>query len=591
MRGFRSDRRRALTALLIAALLSAPAAAQVGAPIRLVPPPDSATQGAAPPAPVTPGAAPPAPDTGDGTQTLPPGVQAVPLAPVDPAWAGSLPASEGALPEALWQGTQKAFVIAALPLLQPTLSPTLQDLSRRLLLSNAIAPSGGEPPKSRSLAAIRLDRLLALGHVDAAAELIDRLSSKDDPEQLDRLRVEIGFLKNDNAAACRPVQDAIGHYQDVWWDRAQIACQALSGDAGKAALGLSLLRERQVPRDQVFDSLIGAVGGHAIKLERMPDATPIRVALLAAAKLPLPADALQNADPAVLRAWASNAQVPSERRLAAAERAAALGALPLDDLRALYAEITVKPEDRKAAIQQTGDSPRARALLYATASQETVPAARAEALQSLLQAGLKRGEFPVTARLVAPLLLELEPSPDLGGFAQTAARALYAVDRPQEATRWAEIGGAAVQDQLFLVARLALGKNGPAWPKDGFKSILEALQPKDAIVEPGKLLLAGALLQAVGEPVTPADRARLVALPPPAGAPLPNAALWLDGRDAVAAHRLGEALLDTLVMAQSGGRLSGEPIVVAEAVVRLRALGLEGDARHLALEAALAAGF
>jgi hypothetical protein len=293
----------------------------------------------------------------------------------------------------------------------------------------------------------------------------------------------------------------------------------------------------------------------------------------------------------VLRAWAKNAQVPSERRLAAAERAAAFGALPLDDLRSLYSEITVKPEERKIAIQQAGENPHARAVLYATASQETLPAARAEALQSLLQAGLKRGDFPLTARLVAPLLLELKPSPDLDWFAPMGARALYAVDRLQEAARWVEIGGAPARTQLFLIARLALGKNGPAWPKDGLKSILEATQPKDTIAEPGKLLLAGALLQAMGEPMTPADWATLVALPPAAAAPLPSVAVWLDGRDAVAARRLGEALLDTLVMAQSGGRLSSEPIVIAEAVARLGALGLDVDARHLALEAALAAGF
>jgi len=576
MRAFRGDRRLALLALLIAASLSASAAAQVGPPVRLVQPP---------PTPVVPKA--PAPGT---TQALPPGVQAMPLAPVDPSWAGSLPTSDGALPETLWQGTQKAFVIAALPLLQPTLSPTLQGLTRRLLLSNAIAPGGEEPLKSRSLAAIRLERVIALGYVDTAAELIDRLPWKGDPEPLDRLRAEISLLKNDHDAACRSVRDAIGHYQDIWWDRAQIACQVLAGDPGKAALGLSLLRERQVPRDPLFDSLIEAAGGRAIKLERMPDATPVRMALLAAAKLPLPADTLQTADPVLLRAWATSAQLPADRRLSAAERAAALGALPLDDLRSLYTEITVKPEERKTTAQQAGDSPRARALLYATASQETAPTARAQALQSLLQAGLKRGEFPVTARLVAPLLLELEPSPDLDWLAPLAARALYAIDRPQEGGRWAEIGGAAAQAQLFLIARLALGDNGPAWPKDGFKSILEVLQPKDAIVEPQKLLLAGALLQAVGEPLTPADWARFVSLSPAAGTPLPNAALWLDGRDAVARHRLGEGLLDTLVMAQSGGRLTSDPIVIGEAVARLGALGLEIDARRLALEAALTAG-
>src|SRR5206468_9864776 len=129
----------ALPALLIAAALSAPvasAAAQLGPPLRLVQPPPSAVA----PQIVTPSA----PDAGLGGQPLPPDVQATPLAPVDPAWAGSLPASEGALPESLWQGTPKAFLIAALPQLQPSLSPTLQDLARRLMLSNAVAPFGAD---------------------------------------------------------------------------------------------------------------------------------------------------------------------------------------------------------------------------------------------------------------------------------------------------------------------------------------------------------------------------------------------------------------------------------------------------------------
>jgi len=211
-------------------------------------------------------------------------------------------------------------------------------------------------------------------------------------------------------------------------------------------------------------------------------------------------------------------------------------------------------------------------------------------LQSLLQAGLKRGEFVVTARLLAPLLLEIEPRADLDWFGPMAARALYATDRPQEATLWTQLGGAPAQAQLFVVARLAQGERGPGWPKGGLRTILEGLQTKDAAVEPGRLLLAGALLQAVGEPLRPADWAALATLPPTPSAPMLNAAFWLDGGDAVANHRLGEGLLDTLLMAQAGGRLASEPIVIAEAVTRLAALGMGAEARHLAVEAALAAG-
>src|SRR5262249_32775302 len=166
----------------------------VGPPLRLIQPP-------APPAVAPDTITPMAPDAGISGQPLPPGVQATPLEPLDPAWTGSL--AEGALPETLWQGTERAFAMATLPQLQPTTSPTLQDLARRLLLSNATAPSGEDPPKSRSLVALRLDRMVALGYVDAAAALIDRLSWKGDSEPLDRLRVEIGFLKNDKDGACQ----------------------------------------------------------------------------------------------------------------------------------------------------------------------------------------------------------------------------------------------------------------------------------------------------------------------------------------------------------------------------------------------------
>ena len=36
----------------------------------------------------------------------------------------------------------------------------------------------------------------------------------------------------------------------------------------------------------------------------------------------------------------------------------------------------------------------------------------------------------------------------------------------------------------------------------------------------------------------------------------------------MAGRRLGEALLDTIMMAQTGGRLSSEPIVIAEFPIR-----------------------
>ena len=138
----------------------------------------------------------------------------------------------------MWQGTPRALVAAALPRLQPTGSPALQDLSRRLLLSNAVAPQGADAPDAPSLGALRVDRLMALGDVDDALALIDALPTTMGGEELDRDRVELRFAEDDTDGACRDVQSGIGRHQGVWWDRALIACQALAGDKAKAALGL-----------------------------------------------------------------------------------------------------------------------------------------------------------------------------------------------------------------------------------------------------------------------------------------------------------------------------------------------------------------
>lgn len=558
------------------------APAPLGPPVRLVPTPGPVTAPTSTPAAPTPAA-------GD-VQVLPPGVQATPLAPVDAAWAGTLSAADGAFPETMWQGTPRSFVAAALPLLQPTTSPVLQELARRLLMSNAMAPGGEDPPQGPGLAPARIGRLVALGQIDGAVAVLDRIAWRGNPEALDRLRVDLAFIKNDNDGACRRVEQAGARYQDIWWDRAQIACQALSGDQAKASLGQSVLRERKAPRDQLFDNLIDAVGGRQVKIDRMPDPTPVRVALLAAAKLPLPPDAFQSADAGVLRAWSTNTNIPNDRRLAAAERAAALGAIDPDALRLLYTEITFKPEERKAALTQAGENPRARALLYASAKQETVPAARAEAVQALLDAGAKRGEFAFWARLTAPLILELRQSPDLDWFAPSATRALYASGQLAEARRWLQIVNPELQKQLFVVARLAEGNSVQPWPREGLRAVLEALMPKEGSSDLAKPMLALALLSAVGEPVNAGDWLLLIGVPPAPGGSAVNPAIWLAGRDAALNRRIGESVLETLLLARAGDKVTVEPIAIAESISRLRAIGLEGEARRLALEAALTAG-
>ena len=572
----RNKPRRALVgAAAVLLLLTSPMArAQLGPPVRLLPPAPG-TGPALPPPPPAP-AATPAPQTDDQ-------IRSTPLAPVDAAWIGALPDAAEALPPSLWQGTPRSLVMAALPLLQPSTSPALQSLAHRLLLSNAAAPPGEDRPDRPSLTTLRVERLVALGEIEGALAVLDALPAATHTDTLDQQRVQLSFARNNAADGCRRVQDDISRYQGTWWDRALIACQALAGDQAKATLGLSLLREQKVPPDAVFDALIEALGGRAVKIEKLPQPTPILMTLMAKAKLPLPQEAVAAADVASLRAWAGNDAVPPLQRLAAAERAVSLGALPPAALAELYGKVEVKPEELGQAIKQSKSpaSPRDRALLFQVARTDPAAAVRATALKALLADARKRGEFMAMARVVAPILVDLPAGDELAPFAPDAVRALLAARRADAAAPWLASLDPGQVPLLLGLMRLASADSDTAALRDA----AAAGAQRDA--DQAATLLA--LAQALGQKVSPADWAPLIAAPAHGGS-LPGAALWLDQEQAAAGKRLGETVLTTLIVARQGEHLASEPIILSRAVAALKAVGLADEARALAIEAALGAG-
>jgi len=558
------------TALALLIGLALPAIGQSNRPVRLLPPAPG-TEPAVPESPATP--TPPADEA----------ISATPLPPVDAAWVGTLGAPK-ALPQTMWHGTPRAVVVAALPALGPTTSPVLQDLARRLLLSNALAPLGQDLPNQPGLAALRVERLAAIGEVEGALAVIDALPGTLHDETVARRRVELAFAKNTPEDACRMVQASIARYQSVWWDRALIACQALAGDREKAALGISLLHEQKAPADPTFDALIAAAGGRALKLDKLPQPTPLLATLLAAAKAAQPRDPLGEADPTTLRAWATNEGVPAIQRLGAAERAAALGAIAPDALADLYAKVSFTPDELGQAIKQgkVPSSARDRALLYQVARSDPAAGARMAALAALLDDAKKRGVFIITARVLAPIVLELLPGEELARFAPEAMRALYAAGRPDAAAAWLAVADPGATATLTALGQLASGAPLAVAP---FDAAIPGLAERDA----RQAALLVALANGLGVPAgASADWSGLI--DKPHEGTWPSSTLWIDQRRAAATKRVGETVLMTLLLARAGERLSLEPVVLADAVAGLVAVGLESEARALALEAALTAG-
>ena len=597
----RAYRARPPVALLTAAALAwaLPAAAQTDKPLELVPPPGTPASSTMPqplpaPAPAadaaSPAAAPPS-DAG-APAAADTGIQVAPLEAVDTSWTGTLDPAAGGFPHDMWSGTQQSLVATALPLLQPIASPAALSLARRLLLSDAAAPSAtagaaGEP----GLLALRVDRLYALGLVNDGLALTQRISAANaTAELLNRDRIELRAASGDFAAACQDLADHVAQFQGLWWDRAGVACAALTNDSAKASLGMSILNDEKAPPDPAFDAMVLRLTGRAsskvaLKVPSLPDPSPLRLAVLAAAKQPLPADALASAGPAALAGYAGNDAVAPELRLAAAERAAQLGSLAPDALGALYGRIDFKPAEldaAKKAVKPPANSHQ-RALLFSLAHLAAEPAAREAAITALMADARQRGALMATAKLLAPTLDEIPATGADKGFAAVASRILLAAGRADAAQPWID----AAQDKAAeILARIA--KPGvPQVDADLARAALAGLNADDGAASHAADLLYSLLTGLGADPAALGSLA--MAAPPRAGA-LPNAALWDAQLRAVQGKRLGETVLTTLLIAQSDGRLTQEPIVLKRAVEGLKAVGLDADAHALALEAALEAG-
>ena len=598
MRDFRADDFRfrlfGLLAplLLVPALLgAAPAAAQQTAPIELVPPADAPPGSNSAPAPgtapldVTPATAPtpgpvPAPAVSAPPQSVPQAappqtpapvdntIHVLPLSTVDASWLGTLDESRGGFPHAMWNGTSRALVAADLPQLQPVSSPVLQGLTRRLLLSDAAAPSGENPSGAMSLIDLRFDRLFALGFVEPGLDLLRILPDNMVSENTDRIGIELRFAANDVTGACNDVSAKIIRYQGVWWDRALIACQALNGDNAKASLGQSLLADQKVPRDPGFDTLINRLGGRPIKITQLNDATPMKLALLAATKQNLPASAVANANLAALYGWAMNAKVPLEQRLAAAERGELYGAVTPEALATLYDQTPIKPAERAAIVQSKAmKSPadaRGRAMFYQIAHTEDDMAARRGAVAALLADARKRGAFQASALLLGAVLSGITIDGSTSDFDADAARILLVAGTSDNALPWV---AAAQSKPLSLLARFAAG--GPPLPGDAqlLQDALAELAARNPAAAPRQANLLKALAATLDAPVLS-----------PATAP------------AASGVRLGETVLTIRLTSVSGDQLTQDPVALSSAVAGLRAAGLDGEARRLAIEAAIDAG-
>jgi hypothetical protein len=407
------------------------------------------------------------------------------------------------------------------------------------------------------------------------------------------------LLAGDTATACAETAPlAAASSTDPYPVELRVYCQFAQGQRAAAGLGIDVLREQNL-KDPTFFALADALstGGTAGRTE-IADPTPLLLALARIAKAPVAVTA--NTAPPVLRSIAVVTGAPLDVRLAAGERAEALGALDTDTLRRLYESVPFTADDIANAEAKAKDgSPRSHALLFQAASRQAAPLAKAGLIAKALT--VDGAAYGVQARLYAQQIATLQPTADIALFVPALTRALIAARQFDAARTWigwlradaaADSSKADIVARFAVTARLAKLEDAPltramieAWSKAGTPP-----PGAPAAWASRRMSLGLALLGAMGEAV-PAD-ALLAQIDGTAlveaQVPAPVFAFGLDA--AAQGKRLGETVLFAALSAGDGTFTQLDAASIARLVVALRGAGFEDEARALALEAALANG-
>lgn len=590
-----SRTRRLAFGVLFAAAAMAPlwAAAQdeeaVGPPVQLIDP--AAEDAAAEPAP-RPSAEPEAvratPVEGEIAEEA---VEVETLKVPDQPWVGLLDRSQGGFGIDMWNSTDLALIERVLPSLpMGTPSPAMQDLARRLLLSDARAPLG--EGTGRNLLAIRIERLAAGGETEAANQLIELAATRESDPALARAEVDGLLLAGDNAGACALIGNAVRDDDDPFWLKGLTFCRALRDERATARLAVDLLRELGETGDEAFFMLVRALtGDETARIESLIEASPLHLAMMRAANIPIPADAVPGAPPAVLRAIAAAPNAAPEVRLDAAERAARAGVLPAETVARIYSGLEFEPAavERAIKIAERVSGAWANAILYRFGRGRTEAVGRAEVVQAFMRRARKRGGYVTAARINAPTMRQLEPSAELDFAIPEVVPALLVVGEVEAALAWHARADAAVATALWPLMQIARGPAAMPLEAGAPRAWWLARADLPATERTANAALVFTLLEALGYEIAADDWAPLLDGQLTVETYSPSPALSRALRRAAAAGAVGETVLMALLALGEPGPVGSNATTLGAVIEALGAVGLEAEARAIALEAVLGA--
>ena len=492
------------------------------------------------------------------------------------AWTvGALSRANGALPSDIWSRSDPAFLAQAFNRLPAVYdSPATLALARRVLLSGADAPRGGD---ADAAARRRFEALGKMGAADELATMASGAGSASTDVAIAQYAAQAELARNQRAQACNRGRAAVaGEQVPPFLLRLRAYCAAVAGDRAASDLALELARAQNAA-DAWYTGAVAAAGG-------APGARPpaarydnsLAVQLSIAGGLRPGPNPLANSSTLALVALARNEQAPQPQRVQAAALAFRRGVISSAEARTILA---ATPAEITAALP-----PIATALRQVTAAPGSIEAAAA--IAGVLRSATAYVDFAAASRFFKTDIAALQSAPD-GASAVLFARAALAA------------GDAQLGQRLVASARQAGGDEAALAPLDaalvaltGAGNAQGSMAMQRRIDQAPSAQARGAardvaILAALGAPLEGSAQAFLFANAPQGGTRADTGAM-LALASAVERGAVGEGALLAVVAAGEAGpaRLDAESV---ERIVRaLRGLRLEDDARRVAADAILA---
>ncbi len=530
-------------------------------------------------------------------------------------WIGYLSIEEGGLGLEMWKGTDSTFaktLIDLLPVNAP--SPAMRNLAKRLLLSDAFEPSkkedkglqaispSGKPiishDQDATFLSLRFSKLASLGAKDELIKLSNLVPSEDLIGNLAKEAIYARLLSGETDQVCNEVIDLAKRTNEAYWRKALIVCQLILGKRDSALLSLELLLAELDSEDK-FSNLIYTLVDDTNQIEFDKNSIYFKILIAVMPGQELDKHRL-NLQPSGLSVVAQNSILPWKIRMLAAEKAVLAGSLSSIYLGELATQFKFEEEifSRAASESKSMEGFKARALLLQAAALNTSFIERARFLRLLLDRADNDEIFQAYAAVIMPILITIKPRSDLIWFATFAARASIAGGNYILASEWLLVLGQTLDldyeasgSLLRLLPLIAIA--GQPLPKpfsaeqatDVWSGLLDNFSREDKEKRASRLLV---LLSSMGiEPEEGAWKDIISSSNIFEIENIPATALRYQLRDAAKNKRIAEVVAISLVMLGSEGP-SKSGLVALNAVIRaLRNIGLEADARSIAIEAAI----